>query len=138
MERDKIKHGKLPNDKMSKMQQMAYQVEQHYLEPSPKAHPPAYDPFPEDVTQGTWVGLLGGALAGLVFGLLMLNGTIVIPNVDNLYSMTPFTFGAFWTLIGAAAGLAIGGIITMIDEPDPDILRERPSRRPKPVKPPED
>lgn len=134
MERDKIKQGDLPNDKMSKMQQMAYKVEQHYLEPSPQAKPPAYDPFPEDVMQGTWVGILGGALVGLLVGLLLLRGWVTIPNIDGLFSMTPFAFGAFWTLLGAAVGLAVGGIAAMVDEPDPAMLHERPSRTPKPVK----
>lgn len=72
--------------------------EQHYTAPLPEAAPPPFHPFPARVMAGLGIGALIGGLLGLVFGLLLQQNTLVIPNWEGLYSMGPFTFVIFWSL----------------------------------------
>ena len=103
----------------SRMQRLAGQVEAHHLQPYPGARPPDVNPFPAGVMRGLWIGMLAGALAGLVLGLLLQRNIIAPRGWEGLYSMTPFTFVAFWVLLGLAVGMLIVGVGVILAHPGP-------------------
>lgn len=94
----------------SKMQQLSAELEAYHTKPAPEAHYLDVDPFPRAATQGIPIGLAVGAGLGLAFGLLQQAYIITPRGWEGLFSMTPFTFVSFWTLIGAAFGLAVIGV----------------------------
>jgi len=51
---------------------------------------------------------------GLLLQYLLRNGLLVISGTEGLYSMTPFTFAAFWVVVGAAFGLLVVGVGTLL------------------------
>lgn len=103
----------------AKMQHLAQKVEAHYTRPLPDAQPMPYQPFPRPVMLGLWAGLLIGALFGLLAGALLHNFVISISALDALYSMGPFTFYAFWTITGIAAGILFIGVAAILSAPPP-------------------
>ena len=107
--------GREPRDgRGDGMVEMAGENVKMHLAPSPLATAPEVAPFPRSVLVGAGGGLVVGALVGLSFGLLLLDGTVVIPGWEQLYSMTPGTFAVFWMGIGAAAGLLLIGVVSLL------------------------
>lgn len=98
------------HDGISRMQQLAAELEAYHTKPAPEAHTLDVEPFPRAATQGIPIGLAVGAGLGLAFGLLQQAYMITVSGWEGLFSMTPFTFVSFWTLIGAALGLAVVGV----------------------------
>lgn len=96
---------------------MARENERAHLAPAPGAEAPDHRPFPAVLGWGLLGGILVGALAGWVFARLLLGGALVIPGWEQLYSMAPGTFSTFWTGIGIAVGLLIGGVGTILAAP---------------------
>lgn len=101
------------------MAAMARENERAHLAPAPGAEAITPQPFPAVLGWGLLGGVVVGALAGWIFARLLLGGTLVIPGWEQLYSMAPGTFYTFWTGIGLAAGLLIGGVGTIIAAPVP-------------------
>jgi len=99
------------------MQHLAEQVEEHYTRPLPKAEWPTIEPFPAVLIWGLGLGAVTGGVLGWTFGRLLLDGTVVIPGAEGLFSMFPYAFQVFWIGIGLAVGLAIGGIGAILAVP---------------------
>jgi hypothetical protein len=93
---------------------MARENERFHLASAPGASHPLPNPFPPMLFWGLAGGMVSGSVVGLVFGLLLLNRTLVFANWEQLYSMTPGTFGMFWTGIGIAVGALVGGLVTIL------------------------
>ena len=110
-------------DGQGNMLELAERVERHYTSPSPAAtiHRPAF--FPDSLDHGIFWGLFMGALLGILFSWLLRNGTITPRGWEGLFSLGPFTFYAYWTFAGAALGLLVGGVISIMLTPAP-ILQE--------------
>lgn len=76
--------------------------------------------FPRRLWLGLWGGALAGAIIGLLFGRLLFAGTLAPRGWEAIFSLGPFTLHVFWTLLGVAAGLAIGGVLAIfLTDPDP-------------------
>jgi hypothetical protein len=110
-------------DNQGNMLQLAERVERHYTSPSPAAtiHRPAF--FPQSLDHGIFWGLFAGALLGLLLSWLLRSGTVTPSGWEGLFSLSPFTFYAFWAFAGAALGLLVGGAISILATPPP-ILQE--------------
>ena len=108
------------------MVDMARENERAHLTPAPGAVDPEPDPFPPPVLWGLLFGGVGGGLVGLGFAALLLNGTLAVPGWELLYSMAPGAFYTFWVGIGAALGVLVGGVATILLAPMTG-PRERPS-----------
>lgn len=100
-------------DGRSPMQRLAEQEVAYHSTPLPEAQAPPVEPFPPPVVRGIWLGLLAGALLGLLVHVLLRNNLVVLPGAEGLYSMAPATFAAFWITAGAAVGLAVVGVIAL-------------------------
>jgi hypothetical protein len=111
------------------MVEMARQNEAAHLSLVPGATTPKIDPFPRGVLMASWFGLLLGAIVGLGFAGMLLNGLLVVPGWEQLYSMTPRTFATFWTGIGAALGLLIAGVVAIMAVPVRETMATRPAAR---------
>lgn len=99
---------------------LAEKVKQVHTQPIPEATLPAPQPFPPLIWQGLLVSIAVGALAGWGFGWLLLEGTLVFSGWEGLYSMVPATFYAFWIFMGAALGIVVGGVGTiLLAKPEP-------------------
>lgn len=96
------------------MQALADRAARHYMAPMPEAEPPPVQLFPPLVTWGIWLGILLGAALGLVAHLLFRNVMLAVPGTEGLYSMTPYTFRAFWLVTGGAIGLLVVGLVTLL------------------------
>ena len=107
-------------DNGSMMLELAEQLEDHYTQPSPAAE---YTPdlFPRLLSRGILWGLLIGALLGLAVGWLVHSGRVTPTGWEGLFSLVPFSFYAFWAFMGAAVGLAAGGVITLLAAPAPNL-----------------
>lgn len=111
------------------MVEMARENVRMHLAPVPMAVEPHPHPFPPTVLAGAIGGLAIGAIAGVIFGTLLLNGTVVVPGWEQLYSMTPGTFRTFWLGMGAALGLLLGGVGTiLIATPGPPVAQPTRTR----------
>ncbi|HSO27291.1 MAG TPA: hypothetical protein VLS48_04425 [Anaerolineales bacterium] len=99
-----------PEQKNGGMQALAEREYHHHRTPLPEAHQPPAPVFPRPVMMALAVSILVGVVIGWIFGVLLLNNSIVIAGWEGLYSMSPFTFKAFWAFIGAALGIALGGV----------------------------
>lgn len=98
---------------------LAEEVERAHLTVVRGAVAPEPDPFPPSVVRGLWLGIAFGALAGLVIGSLLFEQVFTVPGWEGLFSMGPFTFLFFSTMIGAAAGILVGGIgAILVASPD--------------------
>ena len=118
-QRQETETEKANGKKSSPMQQLSQEEIAHHTRPAPRAQPPEIDPFPPGIWIGLWRGIAGGALLGLIIGNLLFQGVIQIEGIEGLFSMTPFTFHAFWVFAGAAAGLFVGGLIGIVTAPPP-------------------
>lgn len=96
------------------MQKMAKEVSAHHLAPAPQADMVKPNFFPTSVMRGLAISTFIGAVIGLVFGYLLMTYAIVIPGWENLYSMGWAAFLTFWTMLGAALGIIIGGVGTVL------------------------
>lgn len=114
------KREKLDEDGQSRMLALAEQVEDHYTRPSPLAE---FRPtvFPDLLGHGIFWGLFLGALLGILLAWLAHNGRLTPSGWEGLFSLVPFSFYAFWSFMGAALGLAIGGVATLMATPVPDM-----------------
>lgn len=113
-------HERVQRDgELSQMQAMAQRNEEQRTSPLPQAEPPAVTPFPPLVVGGLWIGILAGALLGLIWGILLRTQTIVVPGWEGLFSMAPFAFEFFWLIAGVALGVVLAGIVTLIVLPPP-------------------
>jgi len=101
----------------SKMQALSRRSERQARERLAAAAPPEVQPFPARVVAGLWLGILSGALLGLLFGGLLRSNTIVVPGWEGLYSMGPFTFHVFWLFAGVAVGIIAAALLTLLPEP---------------------
>lgn len=102
---------------MAGMVEMARRNEAAHLAPAPGAAAPESDPFPRPLMVGLLLGALGGALVGLGFAALLLGGTLAVRGWEQLFSMSPGTFSTFWVGLGAAAGILLGGVATILVTP---------------------
>lgn len=111
-------------DGQSMMLELAEQVEDHYTRPSPAAE---YRPnfFPELLDHGIFWGLLLGAVLGILFGWLVHSGRVAPTGWEGLFSLVPFSFYAFWAFLGAALGLLVGGVATLLAAPAPELEAEK-------------
>jgi hypothetical protein len=102
------------------MLELAEQVEDHYTRPSPLAtfRP---DVFPKLLDHGIFWGLLLGALLGVLVAWLVHGGRVTPTGWEGLFSLVPFSFYAFFAFAGAALGLALGGVATLLAAPAPDL-----------------
>ncbi|MFW6182950.1 MAG: hypothetical protein ACOC8X_04070 [Chloroflexota bacterium] len=102
------------------MLELAERIEAHYTAPSPQATAYAPNFFPRLLDHGILWGLLAGAVLGVLFGWLLHSGRLTPSGWEGLFSLTPFTFFAFWAFAGAALGLLLGGVATLLlAEPPP-------------------
>lgn len=92
---------------------LAEKVEQHYTRPAPNAEHVEARLFPAPVMRRLAVGILAGALLGLLFGVLLFQSIVVVPGLEGLFSMGPFTFHVFWTLMGVSLGILLAGLATL-------------------------
>lgn len=106
-------------DGQSMMLALAAEVEEHYTRPSPLAE---FRPtiFPDRLGPGIFWGLFLGALLGILVAWLVHSGRLSPTGWEGLFSLVPFSFYAFWALVGAALGLAVGGVATLLATPVPD------------------
>jgi len=105
---------------MSEMQELARRVERHHTEPLPEAEIPARRSFPTAVVVILWLGIVGGGVLGAFVGTLLRSNTLVIPNIEGLYSMTPFTFEFFWMTMGVVLGIVVAAVATLFISPHDD------------------
>lgn len=116
---------------MDGMVEVARENDRFHLAPAPGAAPPLPEPFPRPVVAGLLLGAAVGALVGFVFARLLLNGSVTVPEWEQLFSMSPGTFSTFWVGTGIALGIVGGGVGTILlvpahpDSPD----RREPERR---------
>lgn len=96
---------------------LAREVEAHYLRPAPGAKAPMPPQFPAVVAMTLIINVVLGALIGGVLGWLALTHTLVLPNMEQLYSLYPGNFIAFWIFAGAALGIATGGVAGLLMAP---------------------
>ena len=101
------------------MRSLAESLERYHTQPAPEVTRPAPNIFPPLLQIGLGLGTFMGALLGWLFGWLLLNGTLVIPGWEGIYSLEPVTFYTFWIITGAAAGLLVGGIGTILAAKSP-------------------
>ncbi len=116
-EEQRTEEEKEKGKKPSPMQKASRQEVAYHTRSAPEAQPPAIDPFPPGIVHGLWLGITLGALAGLLTGNLLFQGILPVEGWEGLFSMTPFTFHAFWVFAGAATGLFIGGLAAIIATP---------------------
>lgn len=100
--------------KKSNMLDLAEKVEAHYTSPSPQATRQAPNVFPRLLNYGLVLGIILGAGAGLFLALLLQSGRLVPQGWEGLFSLSPFTFYVFWAFAGAALGIIVGGLITLL------------------------
>jgi hypothetical protein len=93
---------------------VAERIEHHHRQPAPDARAQVPEPFPPILWRGLGWGMLGGLLLGLLFAWLLRSGTIVISGWEGVFSLVPITFYTFWAMMGAALGLLVGGIGTIL------------------------
>jgi hypothetical protein len=95
-------------------------IEAYHRAPMPGAAEPLPHAFPDRVTPGLVLGVVVGALAGILWAILLYRGFIVVPGWEALYSAGDFTFYILWLGIGAAAGvLIVGGGTLLATKPEP-------------------
>ncbi len=111
------------------MRAMAGHVVEHRTKPYPQAEWPQFDPFPRPLLQGLAWGTLVGILLEVLWAALMNNGALVIPGWDGLFSMTPFTFYVFWSMVGAAFGIIVIGVAFILITPVPRSSEELQEER---------
>lgn len=103
------------------MLDLAERVKEHYTSPSPQATRYTPNFFPDLLGHGIFWGLFLGALLGILVAWLVHSGRMTPTGWEGLFSLVPFSFYAFWAFAGAALGLAIGGIATLLAAPVPDM-----------------
>ncbi|HSJ58788.1 MAG TPA: hypothetical protein VLC95_16505 [Anaerolineae bacterium] len=101
----------------SEMQKMAARVERHHTAPMPDAQAPEPHPFPASVITTLWLGIVGGGVLGLFVGVLLQNNVLVLPSMEGLYSMAPFTFQFFWLIAGITLGIVGAAVATLLIPP---------------------
>jgi uncharacterized membrane protein YeaQ/YmgE (transglycosylase-associated protein family) len=101
----------------SEMQKMAERVERHHTAPMPDAQAPEPHPFPTGVITTLWLGIVGGGVLGLFVGVLLQNNVLVLPSMEGLYSMAPFTFQFFWLIAGITLGIVGAAVATLLIPP---------------------
>lgn len=105
----------------SNMLDLAQKVEAHYTSPSPQAARRAPDFFPRVLDYGLLLGIFLGIGAGLLFALLLHSGRVAPQGWEGLFSLSPFTFYAFWAFAGAALGIVVGGLTTLLMAEPPEL-----------------
>jgi hypothetical protein len=102
------------------MRPMAEESVQYHTRPAPGTAEPIPRPFPALLWYGIGGGLVIGAALGLLFGWLLFSGALAPRGWEGIFSLGPFTFHVFWTVMGAALGLLLGGVATLlVAEPEP-------------------
>ncbi len=104
-------------DRHDGMRDLAHRLEAYHTAPYPDAVRLEVDPFPERVMNGLWIGILVGGVLGAIFGALLRNNTVAPRGWEGLYSMTPFTFVVFWTMVGVALGMLVIGVAFILATP---------------------
>ena len=105
------------HDQRDGMQALAKEGVQFHTRSLPEAEPSrAYPPV---VMRGLYASIVVGALLGGLFGYLLQDNILAVSGWEALYSMGPFTFVAFWALIGIALGVLLGGIAAILFAPLP-------------------
>lgn len=107
--------------KQSNMLDLAQKVEAHYTSPSPQATRHAPNVFPRMLNYGLLLGIILGVGAGLLLALLLQSGRLAPQGWEGLFSLSPFTFYAFWAFVGAALGIVAGGLITLLMAEPPEL-----------------
>ncbi|MCA9875654.1 MAG: hypothetical protein KC441_18410 [Anaerolineales bacterium] len=98
------------------MKPLAADLVHFHTQPLPEAVSQP-DPFPSALWLGLWSSIVAGALVGLLFARLLFSGAIAPTGWEAIFSLGPVTFHAFWILFGAAAGLLLGGVSTLLATP---------------------
>lgn len=96
------------------MVSLAEKSERHYTQPMPTTVAPLPRPFPPVLFFGLGLSIMTGALLGLLFGGLLAVEGLSISGWEGLFSLGRFTFHFYWTMMGAALGLFIGGVATIL------------------------
>jgi hypothetical protein len=115
------KQKKSANGQKQDMLDLAAKIETHYTSPSPQASNYTPNYFPRVLDAGIVLGLVLGALAGLLLAWLLLSGRLAPEGWEGLFSLSPYTFYTFWAITGAALGLAVGGLATLLTAHVPDV-----------------
>ena len=105
------------HDQQDSLQALAKEGIQFHTQSLPEAEPT--QAFPPVVLRGLFTSIVIGALLGGLFGYLLQNNFLVISGWEALCSMGPFTFVAFWALIGIAIGVLLGGVGAILLAPMP-------------------
>ena len=103
------------HDQRGGMQSLAKEAVQFHARSLPEAEPS--QAFPPVLMRGLYASIIIGALLGGLFGYLLQSNILIIPGWEALYSMGPFTFIAFWALIGIALGVILGGVAGILFAP---------------------
>lgn len=109
-----------PEKQNGGMQALAEREYHHHRAPLPEAHKPPAPVFPRSIMVTLAAGILAGLIVGWLAGVLLLENILLVEGWEGLYSMSPFTFRAFWALMGAAAGIGLGGVAGLLSAPGPE------------------
>ncbi|MBK8905189.1 MAG: hypothetical protein IPM53_28665 [Anaerolineaceae bacterium] len=93
------------------MKPTAEKVVRHHTHPAPETAVPYPPVFPRQLWLGLWGGMAIGAVVGLIFGWLLFTGILAPRGWEAIFSLGPFTFHFFWTMLGLLLGG--GGTILM-------------------------
>ncbi len=115
------RHSSEGHAKKSNMLDLAQKVEAHYTSPSPQATRHAPNVFPRMLNYGLILGIILGVGAGLLLALLLQSGRLAPQGWEGLFSLSPYTFYAFWAFAGAALGIVVGGLTTLLMAEPPEL-----------------
>lgn len=99
------------------MKPVADRVQRHHTQPSPETAVSQPTLFPTRLWIGLWTGILIGAIVGLLFARLLFTGVITPRGWEAIFSLEPFTFHFFWTMLGLSLGLMLNGILAILATP---------------------
>ena len=110
---------------------LAREVERHHLTPAPNTVDLMPKAFPPLVMRGLVAGVLGGALVGLLWAVLLFSRLFSLPGLEQLYSAGRIGFYTFWLFMGIAAGILLVGVgaILAAKVPDETSRKEQPPGR---------
>lgn len=92
---------------------VARQTAEAHTEPAPQSMPGPHL-LPAVVSIGTATGIGVGTLLGTLFGIALWQQWITVPGWEGIYADGPVTLTVLWGVIGAAMGLILGGVASIL------------------------